>query len=67
MKKKWKKLHVSVVAEVYSDWWGAWQEIREIGKILSVELCGHEIHGFFTEYCEARKLDDNGQGERWTK
>lgn len=46
MKKIWKKLHVSVVAEVYSDWWGAWQEIREIGKMLPVELCGHEIHGF---------------------
>lgn len=46
MKKIRKKLHVSVVAEVYSDWWGAWQEIREIGKMLPVELCGHEIHGF---------------------
>lgn len=21
----------------------------------------------FTEYCEARKLDNNGQGERWTR
>lgn len=31
---------------VQSDRWGAWQEIKEIGKILSVDLCGHEIHGF---------------------